>query len=134
MPRFTVFLYPITFVKIPNVEAMSPTEAITKAEESLNKAHSLDHLLNQTFSSGCPATNSEYAEEIHSFLVDELDDKGERIPEKSQDFCSDGQTPFNSAREALLRVLRHHASLGPEQKAEAEQAAAYAGLGGPLNS
>lgn len=67
MPRFDVHVYAIARLKVAGVEASSPDDAVRKAE------HLVD--LHQAIAAG----EAEYADEIEGFLVDALDDAGDRI-------------------------------------------------------
>jgi hypothetical protein len=67
MPRFDVHLYVIARLKVASVEADSPQDAARKAE------HLVD--LHQAVSAG----DAEYADGIEGFLVDLLDEAGQRI-------------------------------------------------------
>jgi hypothetical protein len=59
MPVYTVHVFPVVHVRIPKVEASSPEEAIDKAESMMDLNRELQ------------LVNTEYAEEISHYLVDE---------------------------------------------------------------
>jgi hypothetical protein len=67
MPKHDVHIYCIVRVKVPGVEADTPGEAAQKAE----KATDLDYAFR----------DAEFAGDITGFLVDTLDENGERIKE-----------------------------------------------------
>jgi hypothetical protein len=69
MPKFDVHIYAGCRIKVPGVEADSPVEACRKAEKETDLYH--------VVRSG----QAEFDDDIHGFLADELDDKGERIAE-----------------------------------------------------
>ena len=73
MPRFDVHVYAIARLKVAGVEAASPHDAVWKAE------HLVD--LHQAIAAG----EAEYADEIEGFLVNALDEAGERM-EGQQEF------------------------------------------------
>jgi len=71
MPYFDVHVYAIARLKVAGVEADSPQDAVQKAE------HLVD--LRQAIALG----EAEYADEIEGFLVDALDEAGERMEGQS---------------------------------------------------
>jgi hypothetical protein len=73
MPNYDVHIYVITRVKVGGVEADSPKAAASREEQSVDL-----HVL-------LAAGQAEYAEDIEGFLVDALDEAGQRI---------DGQSVF----------------------------------------
>lgn len=85
MPRFDVHIYAIARLKVTGNEADSPQEAAQNAEQVIE--------LHQAIASG----EAEYAEEIEGFLVDRLDDAGERM---------EGQSVFFDAKE-YDRTMKH---------------------------
>ena len=78
MLRFDVHIYAIVRLKVAGVEASSSQDAVRKAERLVD--------LHQAIAAG----EAEYADEIEGFLVDALDDAGERM---------EGQTVFFNAKE-----------------------------------
>lgn len=82
MPHYDVHIYAIAHVKVGGVEADSPKAAASRAEQSVDL-----HVL-------LAAGQAEYAEDIEGFLVDALDEAGQRI---------DGQSVFLDATEESFR-------------------------------
>lgn len=71
MPRYVVHVYAITRLTLAASEAPSPEAAARQAEQGLD--------LHQLAAAG----RLEYADQIEGFLVDMLDDRGERIDGRS---------------------------------------------------
>jgi hypothetical protein len=71
MPNFDVYLYVIARLKVANIVADSAQDAARKAE------HLID--LHQALSAG----DAEYADDIEGFLVDLLDESGQRVDGQS---------------------------------------------------
>jgi hypothetical protein len=83
MPHFDVHLYAVVRLKVTGVEADSPQNAARKAERMVN--------LHDAVAGG----ETEYAEEIEGFLVDLLDESGQRIEGESVycDMTNEGPIP-----------------------------------------
>ena len=71
MPRFDVHVYAIARLKVAGVEAISPHDAVGKAEQMVD--------LHQAIANG----EAEYADDIEGFLVDVLDENGQWIEGQS---------------------------------------------------
>ena len=71
MPRFDVHIYAIARLKVAGVEADSSQDAARNAEDLVD--------LHQAVAAG----EAEYADDIEGFLVDPLDESGQRIEGKS---------------------------------------------------
>ena len=78
MAKYDVHIYAIARLKVAGVEADSPQDAVRKAEQRVD--------LHQAIANG----EAEYADDIDGFLVDALDEAGERM---------EGQTVFFNAKE-----------------------------------
>ncbi len=74
MPKYDVHIYAIARRKVSSVDADSPQGAARKAEGLVD--------LHQDISAG----HAEYADDIEGFLVDLLDDGGQRVEAQSQIF------------------------------------------------
>lgn len=84
--KYTVHLFPVVRLKVPNVEAPSQTEAVAQA---LAERQDLEILLHR------PACGFDYADEISHFLVDEV---GDEEHQNSQFYEADGRTPLADKR------------------------------------
>jgi hypothetical protein len=72
MPKYDVHIYAIARLKVAGIQADSPEDAARQAE------HRVD--LHRAIARG----EAEYAEAIEEFLVDRLDESGERIEGQSR--------------------------------------------------
>ena len=74
MPKYHVHCFAIVRVRVPNVTATNPREAIEAATKAVNWHRVLVDGYNLTLPSGEPISDQEFAEEFSHFLVDEADD------------------------------------------------------------
>jgi hypothetical protein len=126
--KHNVIIYPEAWIKVPNIEADSPEEAVAKVSALMDDGTlDLHDLMGRNFRPGNTATNMEYAEGVDSFKVDVLDERGETT-EGTHDFCSDGKTPYHESRSSLVAILSGYGCQSESHKAEAVRAGLVAGL------
>ena len=71
MPKYDVHIYAIARLKVADIDADSPQDAAQKAEQRVDLHHAIAN------------REAEYADDIEGFLVDVLDEAGQRIQGQS---------------------------------------------------
>lgn len=72
MPKYTVHIYPIVRVTVPDVEAEDPVAAIKKAEAMVDMSHFFGQVHTSASRPGTPVLLPlEYADDVDGYLVDE---------------------------------------------------------------
>lgn len=77
--RYDVHIFAIVRVKIPNVNAESPTDAISKAERNIDLYRLFDSRNQESHVSESEASQTEYADGLDkqlAYLVDQVGDIG----------------------------------------------------------
>jgi hypothetical protein len=100
--KYSALLYPIVLVKIPNIDANSPQEALDQALARLQAGSTslLPGLFNREMD-GKPISYTEYSGRVERYVIDETTPSGDTILDTLH-FAHDGVTCTRSERHGFI--------------------------------